>query len=208
MKVSLKQATKEYTSEQQLSAEQLQLLTTKLEAAVTDNKIEIKLEQPHKPSQKSLVKWLSVAAIAVLTILSTLLLNNQSEDPSLSIVKEVVKNHIRQKPLEVFSESFAQTSEYFTQLDFVPLQSNQFVSAAKMLGGRYCSIKSQTAAQIRYIDTGGKHVTLYQVGFNPELFGTLPNIDNNEQPSVYYMDGLQVSLWTEKGLMMASVETP
>ena len=206
MKTSLKQATIQHFTQQKLSEQQLRQLQQKLG---TSDAIDNTQNGAQKVIRKGLTKWISIAAMTVLTIASTLLLNNHFEDKTLDIVREVVSNHVRQKPLEIISENFTQTSNYFTQLDFAPLPSMLINStAAKILGGRYCSITSQAAAQLRYQDSQGKHLTLYQVGFNSDIFGAMPNIDNGEQPNVYYMHGLKVSLWVETGLLMVSVENP
>lgn len=207
MRTSLKQATQQHFDLQKLSPKQLQLLQQKFDDNNLDREIQNDPIAVNKTSHKGLIKWMSIAAITLLSCV--MLLKNNFEDKTLSIVREVVNNHVRQKPLEIVSQNFTQTSGYFTQLDFAPLPSRIIDSTnAKILGGRYCSIESQSAAQLRYQDRHGKHLTLYQVGFDREIFGTMPNIDNNQQPNIYYMDGLKVSLWTEKGLLMVSVETP
>ena len=74
-----------------------------------------------------------------------------------------------------------------------------------MLGGRYCSIQSEIAAQLRYQDKAGSTHTLYQVGYDPEIFDGILNPQKNLQPNIYDIDGFRVSIWVEKGLLMVNV---
>jgi hypothetical protein len=45
------------------------------------------------------------------------------------------------------------------------------------------------------------------MSFDNQIFGTVSNIDNREQLSIYHMDGLKISFWTKKGWLMISVQT-
>lgn len=209
MKIPLKEATNHHFHQQHLSEQQLRLLQKKINITYTSDKTKIDKAITNKPIRKGITRWIAIAAMTMFTITGFMSLNNHFEDKTLKIVREVVSNHARKKPLEIVSENFTQTSNYFSQLDFAPLPSSLVNSTAvKMLGGRYCSIKSQSAAQLRYQDNKGKLLTLYQVSFDRDIFGAMPNIDKGEEPNVYYMDGLKVSLWTEKGLLMVRVEAP
>jgi hypothetical protein len=69
------------------------------------------------------------------------------------LAQEVVANHVRLRPRAVKSDSFSIVSSYFTELDFNPVQSAAIeLSGLTMLGGRYCAIKNEIAAQRRYQD--------------------------------------------------------
>ncbi|MFT4799487.1 MAG: hypothetical protein ACI9B8_002041 [Sulfitobacter sp.] len=65
------------------------------------------------------------------------------------IAAEVAKNHINMKPLEVQTGKLNELKDYFTELDFSPVQSSHF-SAGQLIGARYCSVQGVTAAQLRY----------------------------------------------------------
>jgi hypothetical protein len=47
--------------------------------------------------------------------------------------------------------------------------------------------------------------TLYEVAYDSATFGTLPNMENNEQPLELLIKGLKVAMWVEKGLLMVLV---
>lgn len=128
------------------------------------------------------------------------------------IASEVTKNHIKLKPLEVKSNTLQPLRQYFTELDFTPQFSQKFGSLAgirDLVGGRYCSIQSINAAQLRFKNSDDKASpwsTLYQVEYSPDIFGAIPKIELGETPLVTYSRGLKVSLWVEKELLMVSVE--
>lgn len=156
----------------------------------------------------------------------TLLSSSPSSSSTLSqkqmiaaIANEVTKNHIKLKPLEVISHDFNRVRDYFTQLDFAPQLSSHFPqlssSALTMTGGRYCSIQSETAAQLRYqtaadIKSGTtaepSWSTLYQTQYKPDTFGPLPQIERGESAIETYSRGLKVNIWVERQLLMVSVE--
>ena len=132
-------------------------------------------------------------------------------DTIAAIAQEVAKNHLKMKPLEVSSDSFVEVRRYFTALDFSPTHSSYFTSSlhgegVKMLGGRYCSIKGITAAQLRYqrVDHSGRS-TLYETVYDKKVFGDMPVIEQGQQPIITTVKGLEVQMWVEKGLLMVAV---
>ena len=171
----LKEASKQYFENQQLSVNQLSDLEQLMQQATTNNQV-----SATQGSKRWLNRTLvSSAAMVMLAILVALLYPSAKGDLSLTIAKEVAKNHIKLKPLEITSDDFARVSGYFTELDFSPAPSDHFAQLGMdMLGGRYCSIQSVTAAQLRYQDDQGKLVTLYEVGYDPSKFGDIPILEN------------------------------
>ena len=134
-------------------------------------------------------------------------------DPARDIALEVAGNHLKLKPLDVASSSMGDMRRFFTQLDFSPVSPSWGAGTAgfgeaSLLGGRYCSISGVTAAQLRYGDEGETTRTLFQVTYDPELHGPIPAIERGESPRQLAVKGLRVSLWREKGLLMALVESP
>lgn len=129
------------------------------------------------------------------------------------IAMEVVKNHIKLKPLDIQTQSIAEIQQFFKQLDFAPISSQQLTApriseSQGLLGGRYCSIKGITAAQLRYQQNTRGLSTLYQVGYDIGLFGEMPVSERGESPRTMFVQGLKVSMWVEKGLLMVLVANP
>ena len=126
-------------------------------------------------------------------------------DMSIKIAAEVAKNHIKMKPLEVQTSELSQLRDYFTELDFTPVSSSRIGEKKLMIGGRYCSIQGLTAAQIRFVDK--QPLTLYQVQYDKALYGELPSVDVGQQPIELVERGVAVSIWIEKGLLMATARS-
>ncbi len=123
-----------------------------------------------------------------------------------TIAAEVSYNHLKFKPLEVAHSNLNQVTGYFNKLDFNPLASSQVAALnTNLIGGRYCSIKGNIAAQLRMEDSEGRISTLFESRYQAEDFNMLPNIEQGQAPKVLYVDGQRVALWVEKGLVMALV---
>lgn len=172
------------------------------------------LEQLQTSTQTPVTIWpqfhrgIYAAAIAIVVITGALFGFQASSIPQ-EIAQEVVKNHLRMKPLDINSNNLATVSEYFTMLDFLPLKSTEYNrNNSLLLGGRYCSIKGITAAQLRYQNTKGKLETLYQVPYDPNIFSDLPKLEEGEPPITLFERGLEVTIWVERGLLMVASKPP
>ncbi|MCK5726235.1 MAG: hypothetical protein KAH22_05380 [Thiotrichaceae bacterium] len=162
-------------------------------------------------SKKQFKFWSMVTSVMILTIvLSSIFVIYQMNSSTMiqKIANEVAANHLKMKPMEVQATDIVDVQRYFTQLDFLPQESQQTTSIAPqhLIGGRYCSIQGETAAQLRYKDKKGGYVTLFETHYSPELFKQLPDIDHGEKPIVTYARGIKVTLWVEHGLLMVSTE--
>lgn len=201
MKQNLKSASRDYFTQETLRDSELE----KLEAII---------HQADARSAKNKTTTPTAIAASILILITVslshlFLSNTDNKEISVAIAEEVAKNHIKRKPLEITSNKFSDVSAYFTELEFSPAPSQLFASNNYIMqGGRYCSIKSVSAAQLRYTNQQGEAVTLYEVGYDKSKFGELPHIEYNEQPIVHYVKGLEVKIWVERGLLMASVKAP
>ena len=165
------------------------------------------------PSGRSRSWYPAFAASAMLLagfILIWQLVMSAPRDYTEQIALEVIENHLKLKPLDVASQSMDDIQDFFTQLDFSPinsrlLSSRYTLSESSVMGGRYCSIKGVTAAQLRYRRGSDGLTTLYEVAYDPEVFGAVPSADQGEAPRELLLKGLKVSLWVEKGLLLVLV---
>ncbi|WP_271272154.1 hypothetical protein [Aliamphritea hakodatensis] len=123
------------------------------------------------------------------------------------IAAEVAYNHFNRRPLETRGSSFPTLSGYFTQLQFEPVLSS-LLAGEVFQGARYCSLSSIRAAQFRVEDVNGEEQTWYQVDYQPEVFGPLPDIGRGDAPVVAYGKGLPVKIWVEKGMLFALTQNP
>lgn len=154
-------------------------------------------------------RWFASALVASLVLGLALVLHypqRTGQDIAQQIADEVATNHMKMRPLEVSTDDLATARAFFTELDFSPARSVGFGHQDSiMLGGRYCSIKGVAAAQFRYAGSNRQTYTLYQTLYDTHIFGALPRIEQGEQPLIRHSRGLEVSIWLEKGLLMASV---
>ena len=196
MKQELKKAVKGYVESQQLSNEQLRDLTQMFNAQRENNK------------PKSLVKMRVIAAGLVLALALGMFWGfgvNHQADVSQLIAEEVSYNHLKMKPMEVTSTSLNDVRVYFSKLDF-SLSPSQFVANnnLQLIGGRYCSIQGETAAQLRMQDKATGNIQIvYQAPYNKELFRELPKLQEGQDPVRHFVNGIGVDVWVEKGILFA-----
>jgi len=243
---TLKQASQRFFAEQQLPEASLDRFEKMLPAAdasepVSPSRLETDsptLQQAASNRLKPAALTASIAAAVIvgsiwfvpslsptdqqlLSLSSPVKSTDQSQQQMIAaIADEVTKNHIKLKPLEVTSQDFDTVRDYFTQLDFSPQVSRYFPKISSttltMAGGRYCSIRSETAAQLRYLSSPQTSLTepsstkqwstLYQTQYNANTFGALPRVEQGQAPIKTYSRGLKVSIWVERQLLMVSVE--
>lgn len=172
------------------------------------NKLESLAEQ-NKPVTKhwaSLYPFTMAGAVAVflLVFFLTPYLQNQ---PGIQekIAMEVVANHIKLKPLEIKTSSIKDIRSYFTKLDFVPVNSELVKQhGLELIGGRYCSLQGNVAAQLRVRNPDTNIVqTLYQTEYRKDVFENMPILEEGDKPIDTHVKGVKVTIWVEKGLLFA-----
>lgn len=213
-KQELRDGVKSHLEQYQLNGEQLQaLMNLQTDATGSLPATEAIAKGVITPNKGRIRDYLSLASAAVFLLAiivswQTNVFVSPSSDIPLAIAKEVAKNHIKLKPLEVRSNNLSVIRDYFTELDFSPVQSRWYQGrATNLLGARYCSIAGVSAAQIRYQGDNAELQTLYQVGYNPDIYGDIPDIDNAEKPLIITIKGIRTEIWLEQGLLMATAES-
>ncbi len=195
MNKPLKQSVQDHLETYSLSEDQL----SKLESLTEQNK-------PVTKQRVSIYSFAMIGAVAtfMLVFFLTPYLQNQSGIQE-KIAMEVVANHIKLKPLEIETSSIEGIRSYFKKLDFVPVNS-QLVSqlGLELIGGRYCSLQGNIAAQLRVRKPGTKNVqTLYQTEYKKDVFENMPTLEEGDKPVDIYVKGVKVTIWVEKGLLFA-----
>ena len=203
MNRTLKHAVREHFERQLLSTVQLERLESLMQ--VNDPPATVR-----RPPWR-LTGW-SVAAVAVAILAISVLFPPGLLDEvpvTQRIALEAARNHIKLKPLDVKTDSMDTISRYFTDLDFMPVKSSLLSNSnLAMLGGRYCSIQSLPAAQLRLTQPGSNGLkTLYQTEYQREVFGPLPILEKGETPVTEHVKGITVRIWVEKGLLFALTES-
>ena len=191
MKNTLKQSVQQYYEGQRLDQTQLDQLESIFLGKSPKRKQKVLAQRRY-----GLVAGLLIA-FAVIAGLSGSPFRLTQDHHIREIASEVAKEHLRHKPLEVNSRDFSVVQNHFDKLDFLPSKSSHFGSENLLVGGRYCSILNVTALQIRY-----HTATLYQVAYDPDHFGQIPNLDDEAAPLIRNINGVQVQIWVENGLLM------
>ncbi len=140
-------------------------------------------------------QYMAVAAIFILLVgfylLQSFVSNRWHEDVS----RQVVKNHLKALAMEHRTSSYIELASALDKLDFA-LAEPTFEGDYELLGGRYCSIDQQIAAQINLESSEGEHCTLYQFKLPVNLLARFPD------RKTLQVDGVTVELWKENGLGM------
>jgi len=193
MKVTLKKAVQKHYTETQLSTEKMALL----KQIQGTNKVSTPKERFLSPKI-----WKSMVAVAAMFILflplGLGLLNKNSIQNE--ILSEVVYNHTRDMGLEIQTASFDSVKKYLSKLDFQLINSS-FLPEDEwtVLGGRYCSIQGKLAALIQVQNKESGVICSFYQSKIPEGF------DPDSQMVEKFLDGVNVKLWFEKGLLLAIV---
>lgn len=111
---------------------------------------------------------------------------------------EIAYNHNKRMAMEISSPSLPEVREYLSKLDFVMIESERLPRDTwELLGGRYCALGGELAAQLKMRHRPTDRVcTLFQTGLAD--VGSLAGKDTLER----YQDGVKVTLWAERGLLL------
>lgn len=201
---ALKSLLRQHYKSRALSEDQLE----RLETLLGDQEAEQASWWQRRPA--ALLGWSVAAALATLLAVFVLLPPSVVRDVPVTerIALEVARNHIKLKPLDVETNSMDAIRRYFTDLEFVPADSRLLASAnLELLGGRYCSIQSVPAAQLRVtVPDSNALQTLYQSEYRKDVFGRLPVLENGDAPISVNVKGISVTIWVERGLLFALTE--
>jgi hypothetical protein len=143
---------------------------------------------------------LAIAAGAVALLLGAIILFNTAGQRTYiaELIGEIAYNHNKNLKMEIKSDSLKDIASYLSRLDFsliYPLRLPQ--DNWEMIGGRYCQLKGQFAAQIKIRNKSNQKIyTLYQIE-KPH------DIKNIVDLSEHFAKGVKVNLWGERGLIIA-----
>lgn len=187
MKSTMKDSAKIYFESYNLSSEQLNQLES--------------VEREHVYQKSRTLKqknwFFPVVALAAGVFMVMFYSQKNDESPSPDgIANEIAYFHNKTLSPEFVGNSIHEISPHFSKLDFQLVNSgNNEISDLKLVGGRYCSINKQLAAQLRLISSDSQTpITWYQL--------PLPVKQNKFPKRVeIYSNGIKVIMWTEKGVL-------
>ena len=139
------------------------------------------------------VWYLRIAAVAASLLLGFGLLQVylSERDTEARVLAEIAMNHKKQLAVEVAADNFTDIGRALDRLEFTVPRPERLIEGFTLLGGRYCSIHGNLAAQLklREAGTGAVH-TLYVTGLTPDLVGVAGGASEH--------DGVAITLWREQ----------
>lgn len=139
--------------------------------------------------------YLGAAAAVLIAIVTLWWMAATPQQLARTLGRQAAAGHNEKQQLEFFVQKCAELQEKMKSLDFNPVEP-AMMTAMKMriVGARYTTLEGAIAAQIVYLDEHGVPCTLYEV----RPIDRLANLTASEQQ----VDGVRVSIWREKGLLM------
>ncbi|HEV8628810.1 MAG TPA: hypothetical protein VGV61_00735 [Thermoanaerobaculia bacterium] len=111
------------------------------------------------------------------------------------VAREAAAGHNGRPQLEFRAGDYSQLRAAMKSLDFQLVEpSMQRQMRMRLLGARYTSLGGSLAAQLAFVDVHGSPCTLYEA----RPVGALATL----APGDHQVDGLRVTVWMEKGLVM------
>ena len=206
-KQRLSEHLRQYYESQRLSSETFAHLTAMAEAKLTD------ADKKTKPTPTVYRFWpklwisggLAAAALILLVVFIGVFSPGRMTEgePSVgltgaslteAIAKEIARNHYKREKVQFVARDYAELRKKMSKLDFPTIVSARLdPKRLRLLGGRYCSIRGQTANQIKLKDEKGRIHTLYETRVSDAVVGFTEG--------ELKVNGLRVSIWRESGLL-------
>ena len=163
---------KEYYQKQTLPVENLQAM-----------------QPPEDTPRSSQWPWLLPLAAAAVALLAIFLWKPSSLPQA--VAAEIAKNHNAQLAMEISSSDYQEVAAKLDRIKFsLTPPSGEFGRQFTLIGGRYCSIQTELAAQLRVQENAtGKMHTFYVTPLTIDL-GAL-------KETTQTVKGVKVRLWKE-----------
>jgi hypothetical protein len=135
----------------------------------------------------------AAAAFAVLAAVALVLTRPPRADLTQIVLAEIAKNHAKHLAPEVASDRYEEVQAKLSRLEFSARPAAEFLLRDfQLLGGRYCSVQSEFAAQLKLRENvSGAICTLYVVPQTPTL--------QQVKADTRVVNGVRVQVWSEDG---------
>ena len=135
------------------------------------------------------------SAVAVIVIIGFIFAYQQFTLMNLEgrVFKEIAMNHKKELNIEFPTDSLTELKANLDKLDFDLLKAQEFLSGSyELIGGRYCSIQGNLAAQLSIKNKENNNIeTLYVTGATGEL--------QNLKATKFNYQGTHITVWNEDG---------
>ena len=168
-------------------------------AALPQNRAEAILERGRGAARGRRGRLYRLAGLAAVLALGWFGIQRQLGDDSVvhGVLAEVAMNHQKQLGVEVASNRYEAVQAGLHRLDFPILPARPgLLENFGLLGGRYCSIRGNLAAQLKVRDrVSGRVLTLYVTPLTEALSGQVPLEREFEQ--------VRIRMWEDSGRLFA-----
>jgi len=189
MTYRLKEIIKVYYAKHNLSTTQLRQMQN----------IQKSLDSQYSRRHTSRNHW-AIAVMAVVLLFGSYIFYSTTSHRTYvaELIGEIAYNHNKNLEMEIKSNSLNKIASYLSRLDFTLIHPARLPQDNwEMIGGRYCSLKGQFAAQLKLLNKENqKNYTLYQI----EKPYRIKNIADFKD---HFAKGVKVHLWLERGLILA-----
>jgi hypothetical protein len=152
------------------------------------------------PRRRPRRAWLAAAVVVLLAAVPMVwtMVRNRFQSPqqvAAAVAQQAALGHNEKQELEFLASDCAELQRKMKSLDFTPVEPAMMQQMnMRIVGARYTTIAGEMAAQIVYVDAKGKPCTLFEV----RPADRLARVAAGE----HQIDGVHVSVWREKGLVM------
>jgi hypothetical protein len=153
---------------------------------------------PARPDRRG---WAVAAAAAIVAALLAVAwpavrpASPSSAELAAAVARQAAAGHNEKAELELRAHDFAELRVRMKSLDFAPVEPRTVREMSmRLVGARYAILGGAIAAQIVYLDAYGVPCTLYEA----RPVDRLANVPAGD----HQIDGLEVTVWREKGLLM------
>lgn len=138
----------------------------------------------------------TIAAILILGLVFTFY-SYQNNSLEMRIIKEVAMNHNKQLAVEFAANDLSSLQSQLDKLDFSIILAQSLISDSyRLVGGRYCSIQGNLAAQLKVENTKKNRIeTLYITNLSSDLI----KIRSTDMS----YNGANIKVWKNGGLLYA-----
>ena len=143
----------------------------------------------------------ALAAAAMIVIAAYFAIPGDYRSVNEIVAEEVATNHLRQLEPEMLTADYQELQASFEKLDFSIIPTKEFIlSNFILVGGRYCTLCGEIAAQLRLIDKlTGEPCLLYITKLDEQLA--------NLRPDTAVVDGVHVQMWKSDDRLFAMSRT-
>ena len=159
---------------------------------LADDKVEVILARTGTRKRLG-VRYYQVLAAAAILLVAFVGLQRHLDSAALKerVLGEIAMNHRKQLDVEFAADHYLELQNKLDRLDFpIAPGRSAFARNYRLVGGRYCSIQGQLAAQLKVEDKiSGELLTFYVVPLSVELQG----FSDSEQT----FGDVHIRLWQE-----------